>query len=430
MSVLLSTLNHPAATGSRGQYQIQLNPSDSALLNDEPVVVRRARQPYASGGSGNLLPGNQPKYIENEFPWGPLFVANNDTGIFNSGLFRTEEIYYLTAKYPGSLDYQYAISAQVNQVVGPGTTTTTTVASIPASGITTSTSVTITATVSPSDALGTMSLYSVRNGVTTNYTDQAVSSGVATFSIGTLASGNHLFVATFNQTPGQGYVGSAGSLGISVDAPAASATTTSITAPTASTIVSTSTFSVAASVSPSASGTFELFDLYQDATTSLGSSVANGSTTFAGVQLSAGPHLLTVQFTPTSNSYYGSAGSKNLVIVDPEATTLTVSSTPSFASGIYDGDSIDISVSASPAVSGSFTIVDSLNGTTVQSLTQSASGGSTTFNDFVLTGSGAHVLTITFTPASNFYTSSSSSNTVTVYDLTASRGWSAGALDS
>lgn len=428
--VVVTTLNHPAATGSRGVYRVQLNPSDSALLDDEPVSVRRSTKPYQTGGSGDLAPDGQNWYSDALFPHGPVLVTDNDTGAFTSAKFNTAGSFYLTAKYPGSLQYQYAVSSNVTQVVGSGTGTTTTVASIPASGITTSTSVTVTATVSPSGALGTMSLYSVRNGVTTNYTDQAVSSGVATFSIGTLASGNHLFVATFNQTPGQGYVGSGGSLGISVSAPTASATTTSITAPTASTIVSTSTFSVSASVSPSASGTFELFDLYQDATTSLGSTIANGSVTFSGIQLSAGPHLLTIQFTPVSNSYYGSTASKNLVIVDPTPTTLALSSTPAFSDGIYENQSIDISVLATPAVSGSFTLVDALNGVTIQSVTQSASGGTTTFNDVTLADIGAHALTITFTPASNFYTSSTSVNSITVYDLIASRGWSAGALDS
>lgn len=428
--VVVTTFNHPAATGTRGSYRVQLNPSDSASLDDEPVSVRISNKPYASGGSGDLFPAGQNYYSADLFPHGPILTTANDTGIFTSAKLNTVGTYYLTAKYPGSLDYQYAVSSSVVQSVGAGTSTTTTVTSSPSSGITTSTSVTITATVSPSGATGTVSLYSVKSGVVTNYASQSVAGGVASFSVGTLAAGNHLFVATFNPSGGGAYFGSSGSLDVPVDSSALTPTVTSISAPVESSLSTAQSVTVSASVSPSVSGTFTLSDLYEDATTTIGTSTANGSTSFAGLTFSAGVHALAVQFIPESASYSGSVDSKVLTMIDPEPVILTASANPAFANGIYDGETLDISVESSPAVSGLYTLTDTHDEATVTVASELASGGVILFSSVALSGAGAHLLSIDFTPASNFYTSASLDNEIMVYDLLSSRGWSAGALDS
>ncbi|MDT4921243.1 MAG: hypothetical protein QOI15_2145 [Pseudonocardiales bacterium] len=196
------------------------------------------------------------------------------------------------------------------QVVYPAhfTDTTTTLELAPNSGLHVGDPVTLTATVSPSAATGTVHF---TDGATALGADVAVSGGVATKTFTLATAGSHTFHATFVPTGGSEYAGSAGQVTASV---AKASSTTTATWPTGPLHYGTK-FTVKATVS--ATGTTPTGTV----------ALKSGTTTLASANLAAGKATLTVAGTalapgsrPVTLVYAGSAG----VLGSQAATTLTI----------------------------------------------------------------------------------------------------------
>jgi hypothetical protein len=352
-----STVN-PTTSGQRLQLQATVNPSDSAVLDGEPIVLRKSDKPYQSGGAGDLTPAGMGHYNGGAvWPTGPLLMEDNNYGPFVSQTESTLDTYYITAKYPGSLEYQYAVSANVAHVVGTATPTSVVVTTSPSGSGTTAQSVTVTVTASPS-VTGTVALTSYLAGVPTSHGTQSLVANVATFTVGTLSAGTRLFSATLTPSSGS-YIGSTGTVGFLAysgsppSAPTGTTTTQQVYVERTSArylynpptgINEGQTVSIDVSVSPAVSGTITLTGVNGTTTTDYGSENCMGAATFQLGTLDHGNNELTAVFVPASPSYFGSSNLLTVNVDYQRDTTTTITTSPAADIGIVEGTPIEITV--------------------------------------------------------------------------------------
>lgn len=178
------------------------------------------------------------------------------------------------------------------QSTDPTTTpTTTTLATSPAGPVSVGASVTLTATVSPTAATGSVQFF---DGATSLGTSP-VAGGTASISTSALAAGSHSLTATFTGT-GNFESSSATPVVFTVNGPA-TPTTTALAVGPASSAQQYSNVSLTATVSPTAAGTVQ----FLDGATSLGTvAAAGGSATLTVSTLALGSHSLVAAFTPAN----------------------------------------------------------------------------------------------------------------------------------
>ena len=205
---------------------------------------------------------------------------------------------------------------------GAAKTATTTSLSAPASA-TVGDSVTLTATVSPAGATGTVTF---KDGSTTLGTG-TLSGGAATFSTTALTAGSHSITANYG-----------GDATYDVSASSASAitvkTNTSLVLSAAATSVEAGTDVVlTAAVTPAtATGNVEFFE----GSTSLGTgAVASGSATKTVNQGGAGSHTYTAKFV--ANTSYNASTSNDVTVAWTEASVPVVPKAPS-ENALVDGN--------------------------------------------------------------------------------------------
>ncbi|MFC6646596.1 DUF3500 domain-containing protein [Granulicella cerasi] len=195
-----------------------------------------------------------------------------------------------------------------------GTTTTTLTSSATAASY--GTAITLTATVAPSGATGSIIFY---DG-STSLGSVAVSSGAASLSTSTLAVGTHSLTAIYGGS--SAYSGSTSStVSVTITSAATTATTTTLSATTTSATYGTA-ITFTAAVSPSAAtGTVTFYD----GTTSLGSStLSSGSTTLSTSALAAGTHSITATYA--GDTTYASSTSSALSVTISSSTSTSCSS--------------------------------------------------------------------------------------------------------
>ena len=152
-------------------------------------------------------------------------------------------------------------------------------------------------------------------------------------------------------------------------------------------------------------------------TVALGSS---GQAAFTTSALAAGSHVIQATYTPDSAAFAGSTGSVTQV-VDPAATTIELSSAPNPS---LVGQSITVTAdvtavapsTASPT--GSVAIKDLTTGATLGTVPVHSQAVFTTDS----LGVGTHILSVTFTPDSANFTSSSADITQTVLSIASGGG--------
>ncbi|NHC46880.1 Ig-like domain-containing protein, partial [Motilibacter aurantiacus] len=269
----------------------------------------------------------------------------------------------------------------------PNATTTALTAS-PASPQQVGTAVTLTATVTPAAAAGTVTF---RRGSETLGT-AAVANGVAMFTTSALPVGTSSVTAEFAPTGGN-YTGSTSSaLSYVVTAAPAATTTTLVASPASPQQVGTAV-TLTAEVSPAAAGTVQ----FRDGSTSLGSApVAGGKATISTSTLAVGTRTLTAVFTPSSAEYLGStsAALSYTITAAPVATTTALTASP--ASPQVQGTNVTFTATVSPAAAaGSVTFrrgsdvlgtVAVSNGTAAYSTTGLPVGTSSVTAEFVPSG--------------------------------------------
>ena len=331
----------------------------------------------------------------------PVVTAAGKASLPTSAL--TVGSHSLTAVFtPDTAAFTGSTSTAVTLVVtAPAVTTTTALDVSPASPQVHGTSLTLTATVTPTDAMGSVQFL---DG-TTVLGSSAVSGGTASITNATLATGSHSLTAKFVPTDATAFTTSTSSaVPFTVTtAPATLTTTTLAVTPSSGHVGQNEKVTLTATVSPSAAagsvkfldGTFVLATL----------SVSGGTASFTTKALGLGDHTLTAQFVPTNPADF--AGSTS----DP--STLTVQSGSTGAPGVVltvkdaQGNTVPdgstVAVGAKLAITGSgFTageqVLVEVHSTTVVVATLTADGsGNIAGTVTVPTGlaAGTHTLTVT-----------------------------------
>ena len=274
-------------------------------------------------------------------------------------------------------------------------TNTTTMLASSANPSTYASSVTFTATVSPSAATGTVTF---KDGSTTLGTG-TLSSGKATYTTSTLAAGSHSITASYggNTT----YNGSTSSA-LTQTVNKANSTTTLSSSANPSTYGSSVKFT--ATVSPSScTGTVT----FKDGSTTLGTgSLSSGKATYSTSTLTAGSHSITGSYAGDSNC--NSSTSSALTQTVNKANTTTTLSSSSNPSAFGSTVTFTATVSSTTAT-GTATFKD---GSTTLG-TGNVSNGVATYSTSSL-AIGSHSITAVYSGDSNYNTSTSSKLTQAV----------------
>ncbi|HEY6423395.1 MAG TPA: Ig-like domain-containing protein [Pseudonocardiaceae bacterium] len=287
-----------------------------------------------------------------------------------------------------------AVTYVVNAGGGGATATSTVLGVTPVSPAAAGATETLTATVTPSAAVGSVQFV---DG-TTNVGDPVAVSGGTASATATLASGSHSLTAVFTPTDATAFAASTSSaVSYVVNAGGgATATSTVLGATPASPAAAGATETLTVTVTPSAAvGSVQ----FVDGTTNIGDPVdVSGGTATSTATLASGTHSLTAVFTPTdATAFAGSTSSAVTYVVNgggggATATSTVLGVTPASPVAANTVETLKATVTPSSAV-GTVQFKDQNTniGTPVPVANGTASATTTL-------GSGTHRLTAVFTP--------------------------------
>ena len=295
----------------------------------------------------------------------------------------------ITAAYSGDANDTASTSAVLTQNVRVATTTTLTSSLNPSKF---GQAVTLTATVSPASATGTVTF---KDGGTVLGT-ATLSSGTATFTTSALTAGMHSIVAVYGGDTGNGPSTSA-----AMSQTVLALTATHVTS-SANPSLSGQSVTFTASVTPAgATGTVT----FADGSTTLGTvALSSGSATFTTSSLAVGNHSITAAYSGDSTHAASSAGLTQMVRL-ASTTTVASSSNPS-AYGLA------VTFTATVSPSGATGTVTFKDGTTTLG-TASLSSGTATFTTSSLSV-GSHSITALYGGDTTYLGSTSAALTQTV----------------
>ncbi|MGH3886883.1 MAG: Ig-like domain-containing protein [Pseudonocardiaceae bacterium] len=297
-------------------------------------------------------------------------------------------------------------STPVITVPTAATATSTTLTTAPASPVAQGTKVTLTATVTPTTATGTIQF---KDGEANLGNPVTVANGKASGTTSTLTVGSHQLTAVFTPTnPALFSPSTSPAVTFVVTGPAAAtATSTALTTAPASPVAQGSTVTLTATVTPTtATGTVQ----FKDGTTNIGNPVpvTNGKASGTTSTLTAGSHQLTAVFAPTDPAAFGPSTSPavTFVVNGAGAATTSTALTTSPASPVAQGNPVTLTATVAPSTAAG--TVQFKDGTTNIGNPVNITNGTASTTTSTLTV-GDHSLTAEFTPsnAANFSPSTS-----------------------
>jgi LPXTG-motif cell wall-anchored protein len=301
-----------------------------------------------------------------------------------------------------------ALSYTVNAAV-LATTTSTTLGASPVSPSVLGTNVTLTATVSPNTAAGTVQFF---DGSAAINSAVAVSAGSASTSTAGLSLGSHSITAHFIPTDPTAFTTSTSAVTTyQVNPVPATPTTTGLVVSPASPVTFGATVTLTSTVSPSnAPGTVQ----FLDGSAPLGSAVAVAAGTAVKTisTLSASSHSITAQFVPTTPANFGSStSSAHVLVVNPPPATSTITTlVASPTSPVNQGTSVNLKATLSPTTAVGK--VQFLDGGAAIGTPVTVTSGIAQVNTTALTVA-SHALTAQFTPTDSSVFTASTSTAVT-----------------
>lgn len=292
-------------------------------------------------------------------------------------------------------------AAQTYVIDSPPATTTKTALSItPDSPITVGTASTLTATVSPSTAAGSVQFLDgatpigAAATVLTGSATTTTTFGVNTHQVKAVFTPADAVAFTASTSPAQAYV---------VNPPPATTTATTLAVAPAGPQVFGTSLALTATVSPaSAVGAVQ----FLDGTTVLSTvAVSGGSAATTNSTLAVGTHQLSAKFVPTSPATFGTSQSTTTPAQITKATpTATLVVTP--AGPVVRGTAVTLKATVTPTLAGTVQFLSA--GTPLGSATVS---GKTAQLSTTTLATGSHSLSALFTPTSTNY-ATATSNTV------------------
>lgn len=314
----------------------------------------------------------------------------------------------LTAKFTptDATAFTGSTSAAMSFVVNASATTTTAaIAVTPVSPVVVGTSTTLTATITPGTAIGSVQFL---DGATNLGSPVAVAGGSAVFTTAALTVATHSLTAKFIPTNAANFATSTSTASsYTVTSVPATVTTTALVAAPSGAAVFGSTVTLTSTTTPStAPGTVQFFD----GVTAIGGpvAVASGTAIRTTTTLATGAHTLKATFTATSAALFTPSTSTtvaySITAAPATPTTTTVSATP--LSPVTFGTSVAIKATVAPTTAVG--TVQFLDGATALGAPVAVASGSATFTTAGLTVA-THSLTATFTPTvpANFVGSTS-----------------------
>ncbi len=282
----------------------------------------------------------------------------------------------LTAVYGGDSNYAGSTSNTVTQTVNQATSTTVLASSVNPTMYGAST--TLTASVSPSQATGTMTF---KDGSTTIGT-ATLSHGSGTLAISALAVGSHSLTAVYG-----GDSNDAASTSNTVTQTVNQAATTTVLTSSSNPSAFGSSVTFTATVPTGATGTVT----FKDGSTTLGAStLGHGSGTYVTSALSVGTHSITAVYGGDSN-YLTSTSSTLSQVVSSSITASTTTLTSSVNPSIY-AQSVTFTATISPdTATGTVTFMDGV--TTIGTATLSHGSGTLAVSSLAV---GSHSLTAVY----------------------------------
>jgi len=293
-----------------------LNPSQPT----DGVTFTATLTPVSQGGTLMILDGQN--IVSGPSTWTPGRVTVT-TGTLTVGR------HSITATWSGDANVAAGTSTALTQTVQGATTT---LVSAGAGPFPYGQPVTLTATVSPNAAGGTVQF---TDGATTLGTG-TISGGTATLTLSSLLAGTHSIAASY---AGDGvYLASSGSTSLPIDKAGTSVALSASPNPALSGQAATFTATV---TPPAATGSVQ----FRDGATVLGSvAVAGGTASLSTATLASGDHAITAVYSGDSNFNTSASAAVTETVKTDTTTTISSSPNPSVA-----GQSIALSASIAPA---------------------------------------------------------------------------------
>ena len=288
-------------------------------------------------------------------------------------------------------------------------TTTTTLTTSPTSPQVAGTSVTLTATVSPS-APGTVQFESDGSDIGSPAT---VTGGTATLSTTALPAGTDNLSAVFTPAQFAAYSGSTGTASYTINSTLNPTTTTLTTTPSSPQAYGTSV-TLNAAVTPGVDGSVQ-FQYGSGTPTQIGTPVpvSGGTASTSTSTLPVGTDQLSAVFTPTTPGYAGSTSAAVPFTVTGIPTTTTLTTTPS--SPQVTGTSVTLNAAVTAGVDGSVQFEYGTGTPTPIGSPQTVSGGTASLSTTALPV-GTDQLSAVFTPTTVGYAVSTSADVPFVID--------------
>ncbi|MGF0256228.1 beta strand repeat-containing protein [Rhodococcus erythropolis] len=395
------TSTSPARTVSVAAADVQTTTAltvPSSAVEQTSVALTANISPAADGGTVQFKDGGTDI-------GGPIAVTAGGATLDHT--FTTTGSHSITAVYSGTAGFGGSTAQAQTIEISSSALSTTTTLQVPAAAIT-GTAVDLTATVAPSNAVGTVQFKSNGTAIGSPVT---VSGGTATLSHSFDAAGAQSITAGF--TAGAGFVSSSASaqtVTVSDPAPIDVETTTSLSGP--ATAITGAAVDLTATVAPNnAVGTVQ----FKSNGTAIGSpvTVSGGTATLSHSFDAAGAQSITADFTAGAGFVGSSASAQTVTVSDPAPVDVETTTSLSVPATATTGTAVDLTATVAPnnAVG---TVQFKSNGTAIGSPVTVSGGTATLSHSF--DAAGAQSVTADFTAGAGFVSSSASAQTVTVSD--------------
>ncbi|MBT1257814.1 Ig-like domain repeat protein [Rhodococcus erythropolis] len=395
------TSTSPARTVSVAAADVQTTTAltvPSSAVEQTSVALTANISPAADGGTVQFKDGGTDI-------GGPIAVTAGGATLDHT--FTTTGSHSITAVYSGTAGFGGSTAQAQTIEISSSALSTTTTLQVPAAAIT-GTAVDLTATVAPSNAVGTVQFKS--NGTAIG-TPVAVSAGVAILSHAFDVAGAQSVTADF--TAGAGFASSSASaqtVTVSDPAPVDVETTTSLSVP--ATATTGTAVDLTATVAPNnAVGTVQ----FKSNGTAIGSpvTVSGGTATLSHSFDAAGAQSITADFTAGAGFVSSSASAQTVTVSDPASVDVETTTSLSVPATAITGAAVDLTATVAPnnAVG---TVQFKSNGTAIGTPVAVSAGVAILSHAFDVAGDQS--ITADFTAGAGFVSSSASAQTVTVSD--------------
>ncbi|ANQ74899.1 beta strand repeat-containing protein [Rhodococcus sp. 008] len=395
------TSTSPARTVSVAAADVQTTASltvPSSAVEQTSVALTANISPAANGGTVQFKDGG----ID---IGGPIAVTGGAATLDHT--FTTAGSHSITAVYSGTAGFGGSTAQAQTIEISSSSLSTTTTLQVPATAVT-GTAVDLTATVAPSNAVGSVQFKS--NGAAIG-SPVTVAGGSAILSHAFSVAGAQSVTADF--TAAAGFVSSSASartVTVSDPAPVDVQTTTSLSVP--ATAVTGTAVDLTATVAPNnAVGSVQ----FKSNGTAIGSpvTVTGGVATLSHTFDTAGAQSVTADFTGGAGFVSSSASAQAVTVSDPAPVDVVTTTSLSVPATADTGMAVDLTATVAPnnAVG---TVQFKSNGTAIGTPVAVTSGVATLSHAF--DAAGAQSVTADFTAGAGFVSSSASAQTVTVSD--------------